>query len=139
MKFLSKHFYIFLLSALVKFHVAPSLVWKHQLVFLFSPTCRFLLLSCPSASFRMVAMEKQCLSQLICKTAYLSSFKLLLRKHFLLLSVENQVVLCAAKPKKSKMVCLVTFPSNRLCSDRTGTVNQLMNCVHSVACPYRCS
>lgn len=66
---LSRHFYFFC-KALVKFYMAPSLTCKHQRVFLFSATCRFLLLTCPCASFHTVAVEKQCISQLISKTVF---------------------------------------------------------------------
>lgn len=66
------------------------------------------MLRCPCTSFHIAVMEKQCLSQLICKTAFLSSFKLLL-KHFLL-CVDNQVVLSVQlKARKNKVASLVTF------------------------------
>jgi len=113
--------------------MAPSLMWK-QPVFLFSPACRFLLLRCPCACFHMVAVEKQCLLQLMCKTVSLSSLTLLLR-HFVLLSVESKFVLSAQlNPRKTKWRVWSRFP-RRLCTGRAWTVNQLVSGVVSVPRP----
>lgn len=94
--------------------MAQSLMWKEQPVFLFSPTCMLLLLRVPILPF-MWWLWKSSASQLIWKMTFLSAQTFPEEVFLPVEYTESGCPLCAAKTKKNKTACLVTFVQQLVC------------------------